>query len=256
MASFPAGSRDAEHSIRAPQPGQDVGLWHSRLGGHTFGLRGYARWAGSAQGARSNILIANRRVSAAAACGFLVAALLTPTGSADASLSAEVSRIVLRDGAGDVERMVPPDTTSYPYGAFPPADVTRARVSHRADALVMKMRFVNLRRVGTQRFWTDIKTPGPHHYKAELTTAPGARQGSKVFELDNVAKRCRGFRRTVDYADDVVTMRIARTCLGNPSWVRVMMMSILVVKDGGPLYIDHPHSRGTMITPTPRLYSD
>jgi hypothetical protein len=200
-------------------------------------------------------MIVCRRLSVAVGCGLLAAALSNGIVPANAALDASVSRIVLRDGAGDVERMVPPDTVSYPYGAFPPADVIRARVVHRADAVVMTMWFVNLKRVGNQLYWTDIKVPGGHHYRATLTSAPGARYGRKVFELDNVAQRCRGFTRTIDYAHEVVTMRIARDCLGGPSWVRVQMLNTLRLKDGGPLYIDNPHNHGGMSTPTRRLYA-
>lgn len=201
-----------------------------------------------------------RALCAATTIGILVAGLLGATlstadaqGDDEAGQRERTTRVVLRDGPGDVERMVPPDTSSHPFGSFPAADVTRAVVTHRPAAVVILMRFVDLRRDGEQLYWVDFSTPGLQ-YRARLQSKPGARQGRKTFEEQGVVTRCSGFTRRIDYGRDVVRMRVPRACLGNPDWVRVELLNTLEVRDKGPLYIDNPHSHVAMGGPTRRIY--
>lgn len=63
-------------------------------------------------------LSVHHRVPTAVGCGLLSGALLAGTVPASSAVDDLGSRVVLRDGAGDVQRMDPPDTTSYPYGAL------------------------------------------------------------------------------------------------------------------------------------------
>ena len=198
-------------------------------------------------------MIVNRWTSAAVTFGLVATTLLA--GAAPGAAAADrPSRVVLRDGPGDVQRIVPPDTTSHPYGDFPPADVTRAVVDHRSGKVVIRMRFVDIKKAGRQLYWLDIRTGDHHEYRATLVSRAGARQGHRTFEVDGVATKCRGFTREIDYAKDLVTMRIARSCLANPTWVRVQILNTLEYKSGGPLYIDNPHNHKAMGGPTARLY--
>jgi hypothetical protein len=189
------------------------------------------------------------------AAGLLVAAApaALSEGESQTGQGERTTRVVLRDRSGDVHRMVPPDTSSYPFGEFPAADVTRAVVTHRPAAVVVLMRFVDLQRLGTQLYWVDFRTPDLQ-YRARLQSEPGARQGRKTFEEQGVVTRCSGFTRRIDFARDVVRMRVPRACLGDPDWVRVELLNTLEVGDKGLLYIDDPHSNVAMGGPTRRIY--
>ena len=102
--------------------------------------------------------------------------------------------------------------------ALPRADVTRAVLRHGSAALTARMRFV---------------------------------------EGDDGSRSCPGFARHIYYGRDLVTMRIPRSCVKNPRWVRLGIFNQLSFRAHGPRYFDTPlnhDSPASDATQTRRLY--
>ncbi len=178
-----------------------------------------------------------RRLSTLA-CGILVAALLA--GTAPASLAGanarKTSKIVWRDGDADVWKGAPADEVK--IGKFPPADIRRAVVIHEHDYLVVAMRFTDLRKVGYHEHGFNLRTPR-YHYRARVLSEPDSRKGRRYFQGDDGRGRCPGFDRKLDYGSNVVWMRVPRSCLKNPKWVRIGIRNEFRRKDPqGTPYFD------------------
>jgi hypothetical protein len=193
------------------------------------------------------------KLPAAVASGVMAAAALT--GAAPAAHSDEVaSGVVLRDGPGDVWTGLSHDQEPTP-AEFPAADVTRAFVRHAPFAVRIRMRFVDLRRVGTQRYGVQIGTPS-NVYFAQVVSAPGARRGTHRFDSSQTSG-CRGMTHRIRYVRNVVSMRIPRRCLERPRWVRVGLENTLTRNHGEheTIYRDNPHNHGAFSDEvTRRLY--
>ena len=86
-----------------------------------------------------------------------------------------------------------------------------------------------------------------------VTSKPGHRAGQRYFQGDDGSKRCVGFTRTVDYADDVVSMRIPGSCLHDAAWVRLGVFNELYYSQKGPSYFDNPTTHRQLGHQTPRL---
>jgi hypothetical protein len=180
-----------------------------------------------------------QKLCAALGSGVLCVAMMTavaPVADADEVPTA----IVLRDGPGDVW------TSGHGESGlrktdFPSADVTRAFIRHATYAVRIRMRFADLRRVGVQVYDVSIGTPRTSYF-VELLSAPGARRGRHAF--DGSQRTCRRMTHRIDYANNVVSMRIPRRCLGRPRWVTVGINSGLDIERNGArtLYFDNPHN--------------
>lgn len=207
---------------------------------------------------RKGLVMTRLRSLSAVVCGVLAVVLLVGTTPGAGAVGTHPTRIALHDGPGDVWRFFPKTEKSVRVDPFPLADETRMVIAHRSSALVVRWWLVDIKRVGTQLYWLELKTRD-HHYQAVLTDKPGHRQGQRYFQGDDGSKSCAGFTRTIDYAKDTVVMRIPRTCLGTPKWVRVGIYNQFTFKSSGTPYFDTPTSHkspATSPTPmTPRIYS-
>ena len=147
--------------------------------------------------------------------------------------AATPSRVVLRDGVGDVWRVNVRTSEWTLVGDVPPADVRRAVASHRTYALVIRTRFDNLRRVGTQRYLTGVATPHGEFF-VEVVSRRSIRSGQHTL-FDGPPGDpliCANLGHRIDYAADLMSVRIPRSCLDSPKWVRVNIGNILVVGNG------------------------
>ncbi len=112
-------------------------------------------------------------------------------------------------------------------------------VAYGTDALRIRMRFVDLRRVGTQQYGNEIRTPD-YHLQAVLTSKPGHRRGERYFRGDDGSRRCPGFTRTIDYRRNVCDCRATSCTTPHPARTH---------------YVDQPFShRSAVVGQTPRLY--
>jgi hypothetical protein len=189
---------------------------------------------------------ARRRVRAALTTGLIATAMLT--AAVPSAVATDLpTGVVLHDGAGDVWKVVgeqPPATKV----SYPPADVKRAVLRHGHWALRVRMRFTDLRRVGTQSFAAEILTPGGGLFDAVVHSTPQTRQGDHFFiSQSSETATCPGMTQRIDYAKDLVKMRIPRSCLGHPRWVKVELWNQFVLDptyELTPSWGDNPHNHG------------
>jgi hypothetical protein len=63
--------------------------------------------------------------------------------------------------------------------------------------------------------------------------------------LNDPATGCPGMTHRINYATNVVRMRIPRSCLGRPRWVRVALYNAMTTTADHPqpddVYVDNPH---------------
>lgn len=167
-----------------------------------------------------------------AATAFLVAA--SPATARDTDHS-----VTLHDGPGDVWTFSNV-TTGYTPAAQPGADVLEARVAHGRDAVRVSLVFDDLKRVDTQWYWCNIRTPDGKTSWFVLEAAEGHWRGIAYQEIEGEWVRVRGLSHHIDYAADVVTLGISRTLLGRPGWVRVKLWNELGLGDGSTFFTDNP----------------
>jgi hypothetical protein len=179
-----------------------------------------------------------RLLALAVVCGLAA----TVAGAATPPALAE-TRAVLHDGAHDVwkvDQAFPQDNEMVDK---PKVDVLRMAVTHRSTAVTVRMKFVDLRRSGWQRYDAKIKTPD-RVYVAGMIAHKNLRAGvSDLYRGSNV-QQCDGLSHEIDYAADVVVLRVPRSCLGNPDWVRVQGINFLWPnpRDDEHLFADNPHT--------------
>lgn len=170
------------------------------------------------------------------------------------------SRVVLHDALGDVWRVNLRTSEAVEAGRIPHADVRRTAVAHTNHAVVVRMRFSDLRRSGRSWYWTGITVaPGEFRF-VRLTSAPGQRAGRAVLleEPGGARIACPGLWHAIDYAADTVRVRVPRRCVGSPDWVRVNVGSSYETEPGSRYrYGDNPHNDSLYSNfGTVRLYTD
>lgn len=188
-----------------------------------------------------------RRLAIVFMCG-LVSALASSSASVGAVHGLQ-SRVLLSDGAKDVWEDNPREGTLTLFGEFPTADVRWAVGRHLRGSVIVRMRFVNLQRVGTQQTHAAfIKTPN-NLYLALVMSFPNRRAGRHHLEqwgppAHGSMIRCDGMTHHISYPRDVAQMRVPRSCLGSPRWIRLGMHNVLFTGRSlqAPMYLDNPHN--------------
>jgi len=180
-------------------------------------------------------------------CG-TAAVALAPASSAD--------HIVRRDKRHDVVFLAEGgQPTLQPRRVDP--DVVRTRVAHRDHAIVIGLRFANLRRHQVRSLNVDFETDDRNRYSVSLGWR---RNGSTTVFIEHLPDvvDCPKLQQHVNVRRDLIRVRIPRGCLGAPRWVRVYMVTTRTLHNGLAWLIDEPlRSVGTNFQPpnfTRRLY--
>jgi hypothetical protein len=191
--------------------------------------------------------------------GVLAVTMLT-VSEPSASATQFTTSVVLTDRSGDV--WLDDDANV----SFPPADVRRAVVRHATYAVRIRFRFVDLRRLGYQGFEATIETPIQAFAVAQVRSEPGLRSGRHGFLVGDLsndpATGCPGMSHRINYATEVVRMRIPRSCLGRPNWVRVALYNSMTTTTADQprpddVYVDNPHdNQGFNGGSTERLFRE
>jgi hypothetical protein len=195
----------------------------------------------------------------AAASALTLSALAVPAGASVPAVRTEpVSRIVLTDPVGDVWALSEGENAVWALAdGVPDVDVTRAVVKHGRRNLVVRTAFADLRREHEAGYWVSIRSS--RKFRAAFVLArPGRWRGQHRLvdnQFGNV--RCRGLAHTIDYDSNIVTIKVPRSCLGRPAWVRVSVenASFREASDGTFQELsDNPHNTGHDAGLTRRLY--
>jgi hypothetical protein len=200
-------------------------------------------------------ILMNRTLSAMFTLALAAAGTLATTADRAVAVEDLPSRVILQDGTGDVWT-ISGDSEEFTKTTFASADVTRAVVRHGHSAVRIRMRFADLRRVGYQAYDATVFTPRRGDYLVTVGSGPGARRGTHQWKAGE--SRCRGLTHTIDYDSNLVTMRIPRSCLGRPRWVKVRLENFTSIGDdesSATFYADNPHNHEeSPFTYTRRLY--
>ena len=164
------------------------------------------------------------------------------------SLPPVAHAVVLHDGPGDVWTFSD-STSGYELAAQPAADVLRARVTHGSYAVSVRLVFDDLQRGKLQWYYCDIHTPGVTSWFI-LEARNG--QGTFYQDVEGEWVPVPRVSHHIDYASDVVTMRVPRTLLGGPPWVRVRLHNGLRLPDA-TFFTDNPMTADRNAAFTPRL---
>jgi hypothetical protein len=171
--------------------------------------------------------------------------------AAEGAAGSVASTVVLVDGGGDVWTYS--DTTiGYTPASRPDADVLRARISLGDHALNIRMSFDNLRRVATQWYRADVRTPdGTFRYVLEAKSGHWAGQMFRDVKGEWEPEASVGY--SIDYFGDVVGLRLPYSTLGDPTWVQVRLRNDLGAPGGETFFTDNPSTHGERPSFTGRL---
>lgn len=191
------------------------------------------------------------RVVAVAAA--VAATLLAVAGPArTAAPPAPRAGATLVDGTGDLWVIGPGEDVWHPFDhRRPGADLTGATVRHGAQAIVATFSFVDLRVGHWQDFSMRVRSDRPFR-RAIVTVDPDHPGGTdRLLNLAEDRLTCPGLRHHVDYDADTVRIRLARECVGDPTWVRVALAAYLF--RSWDTIGDNPHNAGAEPDWTRRL---
>ena len=193
-----------------------------------------------------------RRARILAALALGAAVLIPATAHADLATHA--------DALGDVRELT---------GAMPPGpgetvaerregDIRAIRVNHLPQRIVVSLTFRELspkldgvsyqHRIDI-RFQTGSLT-------RDVLFVPGPVTGGHLVVRNGAGRivSCAA-RARADYPANVVTLELARACVGEPPWVRVGARSTSIARDSGTAYLDDARATGVYATPVlgPRI---
>jgi hypothetical protein len=182
----------------------------------------------------------------------LAAAAIVLVATPATALAAPAGPTVdLPDGPGDVWTFSN-TTIGYLPATQPDADVLRARVTHGSHAVSVRLVFDDLQRVNTQWYYCDIHTPGLTS-RFVIEAEEGLWRGRALQQIEGEWVRVPGLSHRIDYRSDVVTLRVPRTLLGQPPWVRVRLRNELGLPDHNTFFTDNPTTAGPTANFTARL---
>jgi len=124
-------------------------------------------------------------------------------------------------------------------------DITFARIQHTATQVVVYVRYRQLtvpKQYGA--FLYAIEGNNGHQAFVDIETRHGRPQG--VASVDYTGRRC-ALSYRINYAGDSVSMRISRSCLNNPKYVRLTHLSTesrVKPDSSGKIYYDSPTRDG------------
>jgi hypothetical protein len=176
-----------------------------------------------------------RRLATAAACAIALS-VISP-------VAAHAESLTFTDGRGDVWAHFD-DVKRAPNHAR--GDIVRAVIAHNDRQVVVRTRFAKLDRKGL-RFVVAARlgTNAGVDRVVRLSAGPGQAtwQGTThLYRGNNITRvECAPSHR-IDYAADVAVVRVPRTCLGSPRWVRATM-GVASIKPRG-FFADNPVNDG------------
>lgn len=154
-----------------------------------------------------------RRATATAAAAATVLGLSVVVAAAPASADSRT----FKDGRGDTWDVSQPEPVR--EGGHAGGDLRKVVVRHTARALVVEVRFQDLRKKGDViGLSVDVHAPDDLGYGASAFAGDGAWRGVSGFYGGDGS--C-DTTHTIDYRGDVITLAIPTRCMAAPEWVKV-----------------------------------
>lgn len=157
--------------------------------------------------------------------------------------AANAREAVLSDRAGDMWRTGFEGNTE-PAPNMRVGDVRRAAFRHGRANIVIRTRYVDLRRIGDYTLYeARIQNGSKARYReVQVEASPGSWRGTvKVFDLRGDRVSCEATHR-IDYDKNILVMAVPRSCLGTPELVRATAGSSWTQREQQVFLLDNPHN--------------
>jgi hypothetical protein len=160
------------------------------------------------------------------------------------------------DQRGDVRSFSMQTEEEAPAPNVKNGDIVRTVLQHRQHRIAVRIKFADLRRVGFRGDVIRIVTNDGVRRNVETFAAPGAYRGEAEMMRPNGDPVECDIKLGMDYDKDVVTVSFPRTCVKDPRWVRMGVVSFWVQMNTEKVYADDAQRDGRMnenIKLSPRL---
>ena len=119
------------------------------------------------------------------------------------------------------------------------ADITSVVVRHRSAAVTVTVRLAKLRRPGPLLFTIASLRTAQATWNTTLY-AHGADGTPEVFfdRNDGGEVSCPRARARINFADDVIRLRVPRRCMENPAWVRPSVATVIARSGAESILLD------------------
>lgn len=165
----------------------------------------------------------------------VAAAVLAPT-------AAQAKTYTSTDTANDVVAVTMPAGTTTPAADRTEGDIVSSRVRHGSRVVALTMRFQELTAGQTALHWYGIRTGKMTRVVIMESDAGHLNGRARMFKPNGKPVTCR-IGHAVDYTANTATVRVPRSCLGKPKWVRVAMQEASPLGDQ-QAYVDDSRSNG------------
>jgi hypothetical protein len=136
--------------------------------------------------------------------------------------------------------------TTSPASTQVEGDIAWTKVRHKARKVVLTIRLRELTTGHSSLHWYGIRT-GKMKRIVLLEGAAG-HWGGKVALFKPTGKRVKcNVGRTIDYTANTATVRVPRSCLGRPRWVKVAMQEASPGPENNSAYVDDSRSNGGVV---------
>ena len=165
-----------------------------------------------------------------------VAAVLVPT-------AAQAKTYTSTDAANDVVTVTLPSGATAPAADRTEGDIVGSQVRHKARAVVLTMHFQELTAGQTALHWYGVRTS--KMTRIVLLRAGLGQEGgrARLFKPNGDAVKCH-VGHSIDYTANTATVRVPRSCLGKPRWVKAAMQEASPAATANQVYVDDAQSNG------------
>jgi hypothetical protein len=175
----------------------------------------------------------------------LPSAVLLAAAVVLAPAAAEANTYSYTDQTADVVQVTLPAGSTTPAPDRTQGDIVSSRVKHAAHKVVLTIRYQALDPGQPAIHWYGIRT-GKMARFAVIEATPAHPAGRvRLFKPNGKPVSCQ-VGHAIDYTAKTATVRVPRSCLGKPRWVKVAMQEATPVSET-ELYIDDSRSNGGML---------
>ena len=149
--------------------------------------------------------------------------------------AASAETLHVEDASGDVVRLADDSGGAEALPGRVDGDITRTRLWH-AHKVGVVVHFADLKRVGDQRMdLLEIATnEGLHRHVIVSAESKRWAGTASLFKPNEDQVTCGGLTHKIDYKANTVTIRVPRSCLSSPRWVKMGFgSSVITEADNG-----------------------
>jgi len=166
-------------------------------------------------------------------------------------VTAEANSYTHTDATGDMLAFAGESETGTPAPDQANMDIATSTVKHKARVVIMQMTYRDLAAVSQDAMaghYFAIKTPTMRRVVVLFTGSVFGNGGkAKLTKPDGKTVACK-VRHTIDYTAHTIVVKVPRSCLGKPRWVKVGMAGFTSHGEGDSsiAYVDDALTNGTI----------